>query len=106
MLYWKSALLTTTAIAVCFTVSGCLGTIHTRQGDSVDFAGQFPYQAVATDVNSIVNGVENDNFGFFFFGFGLMSLPVDCVLDTLLLPADLVLWPCGFKKRDGIKPSF
>ena len=71
-------------------ISGCLGTISTR--DKGNFAGGYPYQAVAFDGYCVAEARGNLAPG------GLVSMPLDLVVDTVLLPIDLLLWPFGFKK--------
>ena len=66
-----------------------------------DFLGAYPYAAVGDDFSmtyDLMSGhVPSDGFKFVYY-FCLPSLPCDIVFDTVLLPVDLITWPCGYKK--------
>lgn len=91
--------------------SGCVGTIRTRGSSEQEpgaFAGKYPYEAVAADVAMVgklpggSNGAPGSPFAgldFTLAMFGVLSIPCDLCFDTILLPADLVAWPCGCEKR-------
>lgn len=82
--------------AMAFT--GCAGTGFTR--DSRKHAvGKYPFQAFVFDINSAGHVFEND-WGAIIGTFAIVSIPMDAVIDSVLLPADLILWPCGFRKSD------
>ncbi|MEI8353739.1 MAG: hypothetical protein WCG22_04440 [Lentisphaerota bacterium] len=85
-------------------VSGC-GTIMTRGGD-VTF-GKYPYQAVVNDVtvwipesfdqpgHPVAEGVD--------LATAIVSVPIDIVADTVLLPVDVGYW-IAEKKKDNKGP--
>jgi uncharacterized protein YceK len=75
---------------------GC-GTMLSRTGNTS--LGAYPYQAVGTDV--AVVAVEKPDLKVL----ALVSIPIDVVLDTLLLPPDLILWVVG-RKKDGLDSKF
>jgi hypothetical protein len=68
------------------------------------FLGEFPYSAVALDVK-LVPTINSHRDGDFFGFISLISILPDIVIDTLLLPGDIVAWPLGYKKGnlDSIK---
>lgn len=73
-------------------LTGC-GTFLSRTGDN--FFGAYPYQAVGTDVAYVAEGHMEMKVATF------LSIPFDTVLDTLLLPPDLIFWLKG-KEKDGL----
>ncbi|HEY9049939.1 MAG TPA: YceK/YidQ family lipoprotein [Gammaproteobacteria bacterium] len=86
-----------------FTVflSGCFGTYNTRimdhnQAKDTSWAGKYPYQAVALDVDAAANPRHG---GAIVTIISIISIPLDLVVDTILLPVDLIMWPLGFEKR-------
>jgi hypothetical protein len=98
-------------IAMVLGQTGCMGTQYSRLAGGEDHFGKWPYQAVATDCLAVKDTFKGcfgkDPTMYPVFGvFGFVSLPVDCVVDTILLPLDLVLWPCGYKKNERLWMSF
>ena len=79
---------------------GCLGTIGTRTGG--DGVGKYPYMAVAADVAFPIHyfNEPNESWGSITAAaiVGIISIPLDFVIDTVLLPVDLIAWPLGGKK--------
>lgn len=71
-------------------LTGC-GTICTRYPGGSDGVGARPYEAVVQDA-VICKSVEG-------CAMGILSMPVDIALDTVLLPVDLIAWPYGCKKQ-------
>ncbi len=93
------------SMAALLLSSGCLGTYVSRTGsyDKGDPVGKWPYQAVVQDAVVIVEPIRNDDerrmeMARTFAIYGLLSIPVDVVCDTVGLPVDLVLWLWGFQK--------
>jgi uncharacterized protein YceK len=87
---------------LCTVLSGgcAFGTAVTRMNiDKLNtpLFGKYPYAAVVGDLK-IVPTIGSHHEGDFFGGLALISIPLDFVIDTLLLPIDLVAWPFGFKK--------
>ena len=91
--------------------SGCIGTIGTRSSSDRSpgsFAGYYPYEAVCADVAIAgkmpggcggAPGSPLAGLDFIAAMLGIFSIPCDLCFDTILLPADLVAWPCGYEKR-------
>jgi uncharacterized protein YceK len=75
-------------LLIC-SLSGC-GTIVSRTGEQK--FGAYPYQAVGTDVVLLFLPPITIP--------AAVSLPADAIIDTILLPADLIHWADGDKK-DG-----
>ena len=67
--------------------------------------GGWPYEAVWVDINWGDNIIHSDGGGPLAFGEAMMaplfyiSVPLDLAIDTVLLPVDLVAWPCGYEKK-------
>jgi len=85
--------------------TGCLGTSYSRCSQAADSFGKWPYQAVVTDCDATKYVVKGD-LGMFAGLYGIVSLPMDFLCDTVLLPLDLFLWPFGFRKSENIHISF
>jgi len=71
--------------------SGC-GTLMTRFDPWHTFSGNNPYEAVAQDFDTCV-----DSQGAWVFGrvsAGLVSIPADFAIDTVLLPPDVIAGAC------------
>ena len=80
-----------------------MGTMFTRaRVESGDCVGQWPYQAVAMDAVETKDQLDKGHLTMF-GTFGFVSLPIDFAFDTILLPADLIFWPFGFKKPSEVK---
>ena len=99
---------------------GCMGSFRSRWNSErthVDaeerchWIGAYPYEAVYRDGRAFVLGVQNKDscYGLPGNGFnvprnfakalgGLISIPCDACLDTVLLFPDLVGWACGWHK--------
>ncbi len=75
--------------------SGCIGTMLSRGNH--DFAGKYPLQAVACDIQHVVND-KFDGLGILVVTGCIISVPVDLAVDVVLMPVDLVLWPFGFDR--------
>jgi hypothetical protein len=58
--------------------------------------GEYPFQAVAGDIEKVGNGYDAG-----FFCIALFSIPMDAAFDLLLSPFDLIFWPLGFSRRDA-----
>jgi uncharacterized protein YceK len=67
-----------------------MGTLQTRTGQ--DFFGSYPYKAVVADLYYAPQDVTVMCLA------GILSLPVDVVVDTGFLPVDLAAWACGYEK--------
>jgi uncharacterized protein YceK len=77
-------------------LSGCVSGTHlTRVANPGHFAGKYPFEAVAVDIASL-SGDANPILDVGVWG--LLSLPLDIVIDAVLSPADLILWPFGVEK--------
>ena len=92
-------------ITVLLLSCGCLGTYVSRTEclDKGNVVGKWPYQAVAQDVVVIAEPFRNNDelrreAARTFAVYGLVSIPVDLVCDTVVLPVDLVTWPFEFQK--------
>lgn len=90
--------------------SGCIGTIGTRSSSDRSpgaFAGKYPYEAVGADIaiagkmpgGGGAPGSPLAGLDFFAAMCGIFSIPCDLCFDTILLPADLVGWSCGYERR-------
>ena len=73
--------------------TGC-GTAFSRSRH--DFLGAYPFEGVAADALMVVGVINPDNEAVALYG--LISLPIDLVVDLVLLPADLVAWAFGQSK--------
>ena len=79
------------------SLSGCVGTIITRaDGEGSNIIGAYPYQAVYSDCVVVANPRDG---GWRFSVFGVLSVPLDIVIDSVMLPFDLVAWPMGLHKN-------
>ena len=80
-----------------------MGTAGTRFQNG-SFAGAYPYSAVGTDVvlAKYISG-NDDIHGFGYGAMGIISIPLDVLIDTALLPFDLIAWPFGFKKSFSVR---
>ena len=89
---------TALSITVLLILQSCMGTGFTRLQDG-SFAGKYPYSAVGADAVMVKEafGRPVDHGGGFAL-VGIISFPLDIVLDTILLPVDLIAWPFGFEK--------
>ena len=90
-------------IALCtLSLTGCAGTMMTRSHEPMENAstaphsmfGGYPFQAVVVDFQI---ESRSNNEGNIYEAFG--SLATDLVVDTVLLPIDLVAWLFGCHKR-------
>ena len=82
-------------VIASFMLSGCLGTFSSRDCDVV---GKYPGMAIAEDFR--VMGTPGPYGTGWLAVIALISLPVDIVVDTVLLPVDLIAWPFGLKRFD------
>lgn len=82
------------ALLLTFLLTAC-GTIASRGGKTA--FGAYPYYAVAADATFITAEKEDIKTKIAAF----VSLPIDLVADTLLLPPDVICWISG-KKKDGV----
>lgn len=89
-------LVTMLALSLTVLLTGC-GTLVSRTGHTS--FGAYPYQAVGTDVAVIA--VEKPEVKMLAF----VGIPLDLVLDTVLLPPDVILWIAG-NKKDGLDSRF
>lgn len=95
-----------TACLVACSLLACCGTMMTRERG--DRFGAYPFAAVASDLiwmSRIGEGLqENPRVpalllnGPGLFVSGLLSLPIDLLLDSTMLPFDLVGWAMGGRK--------
>jgi uncharacterized protein YceK len=76
------------ALATMLALCGC-GTIATRSMQGYDLAGGRPYEAVVQD-GVLCGYVADGGFNFVTAFVGLASMPVDLVVDTVMLPPDLI----------------
>ena len=90
----RACLFGASGLLLTVLLSGC-GTVGTRLGHTS--FGAYPYQAIATDVEAVAEADVPGEIRILAF----LSFPFDLVLDTLLLPPDLILWAAGHKK-DGL----
>ncbi len=81
-------------LALIIPLSGC-GTLMSRGSGSI--LGAYPFQAVATDVAMMSGAYESDYEKWLMLG--LVSTPVDLVLDLVLSPIDLIAWGMGARKE-------
>lgn len=89
-----------------FLCSGC-GTLFTRCGDNGNVIGKYPYSAVGKDIDMIASVESGVGYTILLIApSGLISLPIDIVVDTVLLPADLIAWPFGLSKDTSNPLSF
>jgi hypothetical protein len=98
------------AFIIFMCLTGCMGTYMTRiEPINGSFCGKSPYESLAADgflVSHIGGGRDTSTNGSYdngmgaFAWFGLFSIPVDFVVDTVLLPIDLIAWPLGYKKGE------
>lgn len=76
-----------------------MGTYVTRVMDS-DKAnsspiGRYPFQAVALDVSAAVSPPHDTGA---MSGIAIISIPLDTIIDVVLLVPDLIAWPFGHVK--------
>lgn len=86
--------------ALCLSGCGTLITRTTMAMPGGDFAGAYPFQAVAVDVDGMFHqksGLLEECCKIMAF----MSIPFDLAIDLVLSPIDLLLWPMGFTKSKG-----
>lgn len=98
----KRTLITTSFAFACLSMSGCVGTILSRTPDgneNVSFLGAYPYAGVVIDFR-LASLTRSGQLGDFSGPLPLISIPLDIVIDTVLLPGDLIAWPFGYRKRD------
>lgn len=90
------------------SLAGCMGTIHSRtevqDRSGRDFFGWPLYDAVADDLGVMVNGGRSRPVSGLERALAYPSLPVDFVLDTVLLPFDVIAGLTGFDKRVAPAP--
>jgi len=77
-------------------MTGCvLGTAGTRVANNGDAVGRFPFQAIGSDIEALFSApAPHVDLRVV----ALISLPLDLVVDVVLSPFDLILWPFGFRK--------
>ncbi len=83
--------------------TSCIGTISTRTGG--DHIGRYPYQALYIDFYEMPQELIHKDENLAIVPLFIFSFPFDLVIDTVLLPADLITWPFGYEKGgflDGI----
>jgi uncharacterized protein YceK len=90
--------------------SGCLmGTLATRTDrveqtsetkQEVSPFGGIPYAATGSDLAGLQDFNDQDDVGPIAASLSFVSIPLDFVVDTICLPIDLILWPCGFRKNN------
>lgn len=113
------------ALMIVACLGGC-GTFMTRifttessqgtdaKGQHSDFVGAYPYSAVGGDVALLMEGIDGrgpspdpasttdrqDQIACCVISafLAILSLPIDLAVDTVLLPADLVAWPFGWRR--------
>jgi uncharacterized protein YceK len=85
-------------ITMMLLLQSCIGTASTRfQNDS--FVGAYPYSAVGTDLVLFGENLGKPaHLGGFIALPSLISIPLDLVVDSILLPIDLITWPFGLRK--------
>ncbi len=76
-----------------WSVCGCVGTIFTR--GTYDLCGRYPGAAVALDADFIIHPDGKHDTQVL----GLLSIIPDLVIDTALLPIDLIAWPLGYRRQ-------
>ncbi len=79
--------------ALCVALSSC-GTLYSRGTHAV--FGAYPFQGVAVDAVMITGTFRNDHEVY--IAQGIMSLPLDLVIDLALCPLDLIAWALGGRK--------
>ncbi len=90
--------------AACTVLAGCTGTMLSR-GTGPCSVGKYPFEAIALDIGFMAatraderdTGVPGKE-GTPTFLWGLTSLPIDTVVDVVLLPVDVVAWIFGCSK--------
>lgn len=91
------------ALLLLFALSACVGTGRSRleasQRTGRDFFGWPLYDSVAEDVDVIVTGGSRPKATSLERAFAYPSLLVDLVLDTVLLPLDVIGGIYGMDKR-------
>lgn len=96
------------ALVLGSALSACMGTIHSRAETSDrsgrDFFGWPLYDAVVDDLGVMVNGRGHRTVSGLERALAYPSLPVDLVLDTVLLPFDVIAGLSGFDKRVDAAP--
>ena len=96
------------AFLVCLLLlSGCIGTGTTRQygDDGRRPFGSYPFAGVVVDCELVgMQRNPNDMTGLSTLApvIGIISLPVDIVIDAVLAPLDLIAWPFGWRKNGKI----
>jgi len=84
------------ALMTCLN-SGCVGTVFSRMPSSPMESpfGRYPGDAVVLDVKFMSEGDDKYHSALV----GALSIIPDIIIDTVLLPIDLIAWPFGFKKN-------
>ena len=89
------------AATVVFSFAGC-GTVETRVPGYADnrSVGWPLFDAVVTDCWYLF-GAHGDGVGHdpMFLPFFLLSLPVDCAIDLVLIPVDVIFGVLGYNKH-------
>src|SRR5687768_1267295 len=89
------------AVCCCFCLTGCVGTLTSRSNPESDWVGKYPGEAIACDVYLMKEAIKfadpQDTESR--MGLAMMSLPFDIAFDTIMLPVDLAVWPCGYSKH-------
>jgi hypothetical protein len=83
-------------LLVALTPGACLGTMFTRASEDDQFFGWPLFEAVNLDVHVLATGRARDGQEW---TSAFLGLPIDFVLDLVLLPADVVLGIAGDEKR-------
>ena len=87
-------------LSSCLVMPGCLGTYLSRTGGNG--CGKYPYLAIVYDVEVPLHVMDqpHESWGSKTAAviFGILSVPFDLALDTVLLPLDLIAWPLGGEK--------
>ncbi len=90
-------------------LSSCIGTVRSRwevaDSSGRDFFGWPLFAAVGADVDIILTGGTDKGTTSLERAAAYPSLPVDLVLDTVLLPFDVIAGLWGFDKRTKPGPS-
>lgn len=91
-------------LLACTALGGCYGTMFSR-GSGPYAVGKYPFEALAVDIGFMAEVRPDERFsgvpreqGPNLFLWGLVSLPIDTVVDVVLAPVDVVAWIFGCDK--------
>lgn len=91
-------------LAPCTILAGCYGTEFSR-GTGPYAVGKYPFEAIVIDIGFMAQvRVDGRNAGTApqdgpnLFWWGLVSLPIDTVVDVALAPVDVIAWIFGCDK--------